>query len=339
LTTTAVIDVGSNTIHLSLYEHGERVARERGEGAREQDKRRFNDKDSEAVCRLTRQGFRLLASHKTVAGLARFMNGGELSTQGINELLDTLKRFEGVLDSWGNVRTHAFATASLRYADNAARVVERVRAVTGLGLELLSGEDEAWLGFLGARSDTRIGDGVVVDIGGASCEFTTVLKDAPVELQSVHMGCLSLATRVAKGDGIGENEAEEGAGEARRMRDVIREQLEGVDQQLKRRAELLCFVGGTARNTRKIVRELRADKSYEMAKEDVTMVARGLEERDPEVCAALRRVAPERHRTLLPGALIMEEILERAQSRALAVSERGVREGYLLDRIIGDGGD
>jgi exopolyphosphatase/guanosine-5'-triphosphate,3'-diphosphate pyrophosphatase len=297
LAKTGVIDVGSNTIRLSVYEHG---------GG----------------------GCRLLARDRTVAGLARFMADGELSPAGEDRLLGALARFAGVLDGWKGVRVHAFATASLRYADNAARVVEKVRAETGIGLDILSGEEEARLGFIGARSDTGIRDGMVVDIGGASCEFTSVSQGAATEFHSIHIGCLSIRPGVVDGDAANGEEVA-------RMRATVREGLRRVGRQLERSPELLCFVGGTARNVRKIARELLSDKSHEITEEDVALVAGGLEERDVNVRAALRRVAPERCHTMLPGVLIMEEILTKARAKKLTVSGYGVREGYLIDRVIG----
>jgi exopolyphosphatase/guanosine-5'-triphosphate,3'-diphosphate pyrophosphatase len=301
LTRTVVIDVGSNTVRLSAYEHG---------GGDE---------------------FRLVARDRTVAGLAGFMEDGELSPEGVGRLLDSLERFRGALNEWEGARVHAFATASLRYAGNAARVVARVRAETGIELEILSGEEEARLGFIGARSDTGIRDGMVIDIGGASCEFTSVSRGAPTEFRSVRVGCLSI------GLGLIEDGAASGESMAR-MRAAVRDGLERVSRQFERSTELLCFIGGTARNVRRIARELLADKSREITEADVTLVADGLEARDEKVRAALRRVAPERCPTMLPGALIMEEILKRAGAKKLTVSGRGIREGYLLDRVIGGAG-
>jgi len=60
-----------------------------------------------------------------------------------------------------------FATASLRNIRNTAQAVAEIQRGTGFAIEVLSGEEEARLGYAGAMEELALSEGLFVDIGGA----------------------------------------------------------------------------------------------------------------------------------------------------------------------------
>lgn len=107
-----IVDLGSNTIRLSIYHW---------EG----------------------QDFRLLLNKKTIAGLAGYVQGGVLSDSGI---LWPAGPFPATAPCWTTSRCRkctVFATASLRNISNTGEAVETIRDVTGIPVEVLSGDAEA----------------------------------------------------------------------------------------------------------------------------------------------------------------------------------------------------
>ena len=106
-----IVDLGSNTIRLSIYHC------DQGQ-------------------------FRLLLHKKTMAGLAGYVREGILSDSGILVACRTLAAYRALLDNFNVTHMHVFATASLRNIFNTAEAVETIRDVTGIQVEVLSGEED-----------------------------------------------------------------------------------------------------------------------------------------------------------------------------------------------------
>lgn len=88
-----------------------------------------------------------------------------------------------------------FATAAVRTAENRAEFLERVRALCGLAVEVISGEEEAEIGILGALGNA---DGAVIDIGGASTEIVVKRQGALVYKKSVDIGVVRMKDRCGR---------------------------------------------------------------------------------------------------------------------------------------------
>ena len=84
---------------------------------------------------------------------------------------------------------YAFATAAVRTAENRQVFLERVKDKCGLTVEVVSGEEEAELGILGAIGNA---DGGIVDIGGASTEIVVQKGGVAVYKKSVDIGVVRL---------------------------------------------------------------------------------------------------------------------------------------------------
>ena len=125
-----------------------------------------------------------------VTGLGRGLEqSGELSEAGIERVLEALSEFTGIIRTHDVQKVRAVATSAARDADNRNQFFDSASAALGHQLELLTGEQEARYGFLGATADLDPRDGpfLVVDIGGGSTEFSFG-RSSPDLYQSVNMG-------------------------------------------------------------------------------------------------------------------------------------------------------
>ncbi|MCL1890934.1 MAG: exopolyphosphatase [Coriobacteriia bacterium] len=296
---TGIIDVGSNTIRLSIFKHEKNGS------------------------------FYSLISEKSVVGLVGYVSKGELSTKGIARLCRCLTDYMSIVKNLDVDEVHAFATASLRYVSNAKEVVARVLDVTGLKLELLSGDDEAHLSFVGARHSTGIEAGLVVDIGGASCELVRVTKGVAGESYSIPLGSLSLSLEANRGIFPKKNSVKE-------MNSIINKRLKEVSSIFKKETKTLCFVGGTARASYRVAREFEGGNGRLIEDWELADIIEGYEKQNVELIQAIRSAAPERVFTLLAGILIMRAIIKQSGATELLVAKSGVREGYLIEKVIGN---
>ena len=211
----AIIDIGSNSIRLTLYET---------EG----------------------QSFKILFREKIMAGLAGYVEDGKLSAEGIECACAGLLTFRKILQTLQIENTRIFATASLRNVSNTERALSVIRAATGFSVEVISGEDEALFGYMGAMQELHLTGGAFLDIGGASTEIVTFEDGTPVDFASFPIGSLSLYRRCVK-------KILPGDGSLKRLRQEISKTIDISDGALAPRA-LLVGVGGTARAALKLAR-------------------------------------------------------------------------------------
>ncbi|MEA3216346.1 MAG: exopolyphosphatase / guanosine-5-triphosphate,3-diphosphate pyrophosphatase [Acidimicrobiia bacterium] len=101
---------------------------------------------------------------------------GSVDDQRAEATLDTLRSYREMLRAHGVERVRAIATSVLRRARDGEAFLDRVAEVLGVRPGVVSGEEEGRLAFAGAtaRLGADRGPFVVVDLGGGSCEFTTV---------------------------------------------------------------------------------------------------------------------------------------------------------------------
>ena len=166
MSTLAAIDIGTNSVRLLVSEG---TGRER----RPLDRRMT----------ITRLGQGVDASRR-------------LAPEAVDRTLDVLRAYREVLDEHAVAAVRVAATSAARDAANADDLFDRAEAIVGVRPELLSGEEEGRLGFLGATGelDPSLGPFLVVDIGGGSTECV-VGTTGPVAIRSLELGSVRLTEK------------------------------------------------------------------------------------------------------------------------------------------------
>src|SRR3984893_7048894 len=134
----AVVDIGSNSVRLVVYEGLTRSPTEI-----------FNEK---ALCGLGRE----------------VQSTGLLAADAVEHALSTLKRYRALCERMGVSETLAIATAACRDAKNGRAFIRSAERTLKTGIDILSGACEAELTALGVISGVHRADGVVGGIGGGS---------------------------------------------------------------------------------------------------------------------------------------------------------------------------
>lgn len=112
-----------------------------------------------------------------------------LKAEAIERTAQAVAAFFQTAKAEGAQEVYAFATAAVRSANNAEVFLSRVNALCGLTVEVVSGEEEAELGILGALGSI---DGCVIDAGGASTEIVVQKGGVIVYKKSVNIGVVRL---------------------------------------------------------------------------------------------------------------------------------------------------
>nr|WP_316653487.1 Ppx/GppA phosphatase family protein [uncultured Gellertiella sp.] len=137
----SVIDIGSNSIRLVIYEGLSRAPA-------------------------------ILFNEKVLCGLGKgIATTGRMDEEAIRRALAALKRFHALSIQSRASQMFAVATAAAREATNGPDFIRRAEAVLGTRVVVLSGEEEAYYSALGIVSGYHHADGIVGDFGGGSLEL------------------------------------------------------------------------------------------------------------------------------------------------------------------------
>jgi exopolyphosphatase / guanosine-5'-triphosphate,3'-diphosphate pyrophosphatase len=162
---------------------------------------------------------------------------GRLAPEAIERTLDVLREYRGVMDRTGVADLRITATSAARDAANRVELFDAAEAVVGRRPELLTGEEEGRLSFLGATFELDPADGpfLVVDIGGGSTELAVGTTE-PEGVMSLDIGCVRLTEKFLDSDPPAPEELSQALS-------VVRDYLDDVARQLPTTAEAATLVG------------------------------------------------------------------------------------------------
>lgn len=157
---------------------------------------------------LVSDGSATVAREMRITRLGRDVDAtGHLDADAVRRTLDVLAEYADLLSRHEVSGLRIAATSAVRDARNRGDFLGPVRDLFGVVPELLSGNEEARLSFLGATAGLPPEDGpyLVVDIGGGSTEFA-VGSITPVAAHSTQMGCVRLSEKYLAHDPPSANE-------------------------------------------------------------------------------------------------------------------------------------
>ncbi|MEX1024201.1 MAG: Ppx/GppA phosphatase family protein [Planctomycetota bacterium] len=122
---------------------------------------------------------------------------GRLSAEGLERMITSLERFRQRLKDIPTERILATGTNTFRTAREPKDLLARAQEALGAPIQILSGQEEARLIYLGVVRELPPSERrrLVIDIGGGSTECILGRGNAPVHTDSLHMGCVSWSQR------------------------------------------------------------------------------------------------------------------------------------------------
>jgi exopolyphosphatase / guanosine-5'-triphosphate,3'-diphosphate pyrophosphatase len=304
----AAIDIGTNSIRLAVVRA-------------EDDQRLTTLASHREVVRLGEGEF--AKSEMTPAAMAR----GAL----------VCAKFADVARGFGAADIIALATSATREAENREEFIEKVKRDADLEIRVISGVEEARLIWLGVSSGIELGSrkALLMDIGGGSTEVIIGNAEGHLILDSLKLGAVRLSDQFFQGAGAFTPE------HYAKVQDYVR----GVAGQLRKRVKNVGFdvafgSAGTITTLGSIVAKHTADTSASSQRQPTFRLA---DLRDV-VQMLLRLTLEERRRVpgidanraeiILGGAAILQTLMETFGADSMTVSERGLRDGILLDHLL-----
>jgi exopolyphosphatase/guanosine-5'-triphosphate,3'-diphosphate pyrophosphatase len=255
-----------------------------------------------------------------------------LAPEALRRTLAVLARYVRRARALHVERIRVAATAAVRDAANAAKFERPVGELAGSPLEIVSGEEEARLSFLGA---TRGLDApppfLVLDIGGGSTEFV-LGSERPSATISTQMGSVRLTERFAPSDPPEPAELD-------RMRTAVGERLDDVERAMPARdARTFVAVAGTSTTVQAIGLGLtfydpeRIHRTR-LSRDEAARVAAQLAAMTTAERAALPVMAPGRADVIVAGSVILVEVMGRFGFDEAIVSETDILDGLVLEML------
>jgi exopolyphosphatase/guanosine-5'-triphosphate,3'-diphosphate pyrophosphatase len=165
----AIVDIGSNSVRLVVYEAQSRVAA-------------------------------TLQNEKSICAIGRDMvTTGRLHAEGCAAALEALSRFRMIADGLNVEARDAVATAAARDASNGAEFIRRAESAWGRPIRILAGEDEARIAAEGVVAGIPDADGLAADLGGGSLDMVSVKSGQTGAAYTMPFGPLRLMDQ-SKGD-------------------------------------------------------------------------------------------------------------------------------------------
>lgn len=259
---------------------------------------------------------------------------GDITTSGADRLVSTVSEFAGIAKTSGCEEMMAFATSAVRDANNSEAVLARVRAETGVNLEVLSGVDEARLTFLAVRRWYGWSAGRILnlDIGGGSLELTAGGDEDPDVAFSLQLGAGRLTRDWLEADPPGKRRVAV-------LRDWLDAELVGPAKELRAAGDWDRTVG-TSKTFRSLARLTGAAPSAAGPRAKRTLTSSGLRQLIAFISrmtaadrAELEGVSSDRSQQIVAGALIAEATMRALGVDELEICPWALREGLILRKL------
>lgn len=298
--TIGIIDIGSNSIRLVIYEV-----------------------ESGGV-------YRIIHENKYSARLSREVGvDGNITRASLEAAIEVLKQFKTICEEFRTTHIRAAATAAIRNAVNSKEIIGWLEEETGLTIERVSGEQEAYYGFLGVLQSMDIQDGMIVDIGGGSTELTLFKNRQLLHSISIPLGAVNGYTRFAAGEHWDNVQIEA-------LREEIRAALRPLEWAKSNPGLPLIGLGGTIRtlakmHQRKSKYSLPVVHHYEMEGKTVDEMASVLPYESTSYRKKIPGLSKERADLIVPGMLILHTVFQYVNADRYNVSSAGLRDGLFRD--------
>ena len=262
---------------------------------------------------------------------------GSLAPEALERTRVALVDYAAVCASLGVERTRMVATSATRDASNRSAFRELVMSTLGVEPEVVTGDEEASLSFLGATADLDVSDGpfLVLDIGGGSTEI--VLGTSSVEAaKSVDVGCVRLTERHLRDDPPTTDQI------AAARRDVDEALTRALAVVPAEKARTAVGLAGSVTTLGALALGLSAyqPEKIHLSRLSATQVGE-LTERLLSMTHAERAALPVMHPGRVDviggGALVLQSVVDRLGLSEVLVSESDILDGIALSLRLSTG--
>jgi len=303
----AVIDIGTNSIHMVLAEI------------------------------LPDASFKILDRFKDITRLGNGVFATKrLSDEAMARALEVLKTLVTLARNKGFDRIVAVATSAVREAQNGGDFVALIMEQTGLRVRVISGTEEARLIFLGVKNSIALPDGptLVIDIGGGSVELIVGNREGLIHGKSLKLGAIRLAEQFLPKTPPSESMMHT-------LEQAVLTHLRDALGSFKtKKFHSLVATSGMAGNVAEVVhlrqtgRPLPQHNLATVQLKDIRVLEAELAQSSVKARLAIPGLDPKRVDTLLPTTVVLRCLTELSGLNEVTLCDKAIREGVIYDFIV-----
>ncbi len=297
-----IIDIGSNSIRLVLV-------------------------------RIGRKGnFKIIHDLKESVGLEKDLETDLIiKTDRIRKALKTLHMFRNHCEAVKPDEILVVATEAVRRAANQVEFISRIKEETGFEVRVLSGEEEAYYGYIGVTNSMDIDDALLMDLGGGSTELTWVEDGRVRESISLPLGAINVTQQFQLNDTIKDEQLRK-----------LENRLVSAYKQVPWLADLattrMIGIGGTFRNLCKIDRRRKAyplerTHNYLMSAQDIYAIHKEVSSSSLKQRRTIKGLSGDRVDTIVGATCVIAQLAKFCDIEEVIISGHGLREGLIYDYI------
>ncbi len=250
----------------------------------------------------------------------------KLTQDGIEHVIQAIEEHQQACKHYRCDRIECFSTASLRYIENAADVLEQVEFRSGIKIRMISGDLEARYDYLALKSVVKVPEGLGCDLGGGSIQVFTFGEYGPTKSASFPLGSSRTAAKFTK-NGIPTKD------EIAAIKNCVWEYLD--EAEFIPCGKTLFAMGGTAKAIQNLCNKLDCEGN-KISLTGLNKILEHFSHNPKEGAEIIAETAPNRTRTLLPGMAVLVGVMEKLCCDEMDVYSVGVREGFLESVIKGE---
>ncbi len=294
---TAVIDIGSNSARLVIYQES------------------------------SKYGFHLICERKSKVriGEGAYESGGYLQPVGIHRAYLALKEFITTTQHYPVSKILCVATSALRDAPNGLEFTAWIKQELNLDIEIIDGQKEALFGAIAAQNLLPIKDGITIDIGGGSSDLALIKNSKIVATYSLNLGTVRLKELFF--------DKERPLNEAR---EFIKKELKAIPKEFKSK-QAIGIGGTARTLAKGIMKAkvypFNTIHAFSYKIDEHIEYFKNIAEAKPNLLKYLH-IPKGRFDTIREGTLIWEEILTHIEAKRVITSGVGVREGVFLHHFL-----
>jgi len=299
----AVIDLGSNTTRLNIYEMHE----------------------EEPV---------LLAEAKRKVRLSEDMGDEKvlINPAAIQRAMEAMQYFAEIISQYPGTRILAVATEAMRRARNGEALAVLLHQTVDIPIRIISGKEEAFFDYLAVRHTLETKDALIIDTGGGSCELILMRDGKCVELVSLPIGSVVLSEKFTdRGDMT--------AAAIFRLFNYVHARLSTVSWLPEAKGLPVIAIGGNHRAAAKIWKNNQDDDAslhgYTITRENMNSLYVDILDADSGKRQVMLGKNKDRADIISAGLCPMIQSIRLLESKNVIFCETGLREGVIYAEHTG----
>jgi exopolyphosphatase/guanosine-5'-triphosphate,3'-diphosphate pyrophosphatase len=292
---TAIIDIGSNSMRMAVFQKTSRFA------------------------------FHIIHEAKSSVRLGEnaYKNGGYLQNEPMERTSLALGEFLSIAHSFGARKILCVATSALRDAPNASEFITRIRRQHSLSIKVIDGAKEAYLGGMACANLLAPMKAISVDVGGGSSEFALINNGTVESMFSLNIGTVRIKELF-----LDHNDAEG----AIRYIDAALQALPPLKTQtlIGIGGTFRALTRALMKKEHYPLKKLHGYGINDIRFDEFANQILGA---SPKKLKSLF-IKPDRFDTIKPGTLILQRVLNHLEAKELVCSGVGVREGVFLSDML-----